>query len=361
MGNKSRRSPNTHAAPPSPPPRRSEPPRFAVVRTEVDEIKIVNVAQIAIARFTLLNGKTPFLTLETVADLLAASFSDRGGAFDPESFRGDAARDLAAHLILCGVDVQGAREALARTRGDLYAPYFGAAPRDAGEAFDEFGGGCACLTPPPAEPPPPAVADCLSCIQRSEAGICEAESEIINGTCEFYTDRDEQRESVRASLDGVRAEKAAEANEAIARLAAERQRADEETRREATEAAARAAFEVARKKARERSALAEENREAEMNEETRAACAFGANCKRFPKCGDCSLYALDKAAEPAEPSHVEEVAGETRAQLEARRDACAVFRGLVSSGVVGKYCGVGHEMSDPACALCRFLRVYSPA
>lgn len=361
MGNQSRRKPPTRNAPPSPPPKRSEPPRFAVVRTEVDEIKIVNVAQIAIARFTLLGGGKPFLTLETVADHLAASFEARGGTFDPEEFHGDAARDLAAHLILCGVDVQGAREALARSRGDLYAAYFGAPARDAGEAFDEYGGGCACLTPPPAEPPPLAAADCLSCIQRSEAGTCDAESEIVNGACEFYTDRDEQRESVRATLDGVRAEKAAEASEAIAALAAERQRAEEDTRREATEAAARAAFEVARRKARERAAVAEKNREAEMNEETRAACAFGENCKRFPRCGDCSLYALEEAAEPADVAHVEEVAGETRAQLEARRDACAVFRGLVSSGVVGKYCGVGHEMSDPACALCRFLRVYSPA
>lgn len=322
MGNQSRRKPNTRGVAPNPPPKRSDPPRFAVVRTEVDEIKIVNLAQIAIARFTLLGGK-PFLTIETVADHLAASFETRGGTFDPEEFRGDAARDLAAHLILCGVDVQGAREALARSRGDLYAAYFGAARRDAGEAFDTVGGGCACLTPPPADPPP-AEPNCRWCVQLSEEGVCEAESQIVNGACEFYTDREERRERIRAAFDGARDEKAAEASEAIA-------------------------------------ALAEENRERDMNEETRAACAFGENCKRFPKCGDCSLYALEEAAEPAEIAHVEEVAGETRAQLEARRDACAVYRGIMSSGVVGKFCGVGHEMSDPACALCRFLRVYSPA
>lgn len=302
------------------------------------------------------------MTLETVADHLAASFETRGGTFDPEAFHGDAARDLAAHLILCGVDVQGAREALARSRGDLYADYFGASARDAGEAFDEYGGGCACLTPPPAEPPPP----CNECpIPEHNGDRCDVpctsakpplssadRSRCRWGTsvaeeCRAFPHCDEcpQEMSGGADVNSIR----------------ERQRADEDTRREATEAAARAAFEVARRKARERAAVAEKNREAEMNEETRAACAFGENCKRFPRCGDCSLYALEEAAEPADVAHVEEVAGETRAQLEARRDACAVFRGLVSSNVVGKYCGVGHEMSDPACALCRFLRVYSPA
>jgi hypothetical protein len=95
----------------------------------------------------------------------------------------------------------------------------------------------------------------------------------------------------------------------------------------------------------------------------RLVCAYGAKCERFPACADCSLYALGERHDLADPRHVEQVAGEPVAALRARVERCGVFVGMKARGVeVGKqFCGVGHEMTDPACALCPFLRINAPA
>jgi len=56
-----------------------------------------------------------------------------------------------------------------------------------------------------------------------------------------------------------------------------------------------------------------------------------------------------------------EVTGEHRDVLAERVGRCGVFVGMQARGVeIGKqWCGVGHEMTDPACALCPYLRIAS--
>jgi hypothetical protein len=336
MGNASKKPKPAPRAPGGASSAKPAPPRFAVVRTEPDEIKIVNVEHVTIARFTVLPSGSPLLYLETIADGFAACFEKRGGIFDPESFSGSAALDLAAHLILCGVDVEGAADALARARGDVYADYFKREPRElpepdedneapgpcAGCAFqhDETCAGwipgglddaCGAFEPAPPAPPSPPIT-----------------------VAEF---RDE--------LSQIRAAGEIHAREVAADLALG----------EVGAAAGLAAI---------------------ANEETRASCSFGEACKRFPACGDCSLYALDRACEAlhngdrpegddrrvVHVEHVEQVSGETSAALLARVERCGVFVGLKGRGVVpgDQWCGVGHEMTDPACALCPYLRIYAP-
>ena len=98
-------------------------------------------------------------------------------------------------------------------------------------------------------------------------------------------------------------------------------------------------------------------------EAARLVCQYGAKCERFPSCADCSLYALGErhAIRPVDPHHVEEVTGEHRDVLAERVGRCGVFVGMQKRGVeIGKqWCGVGHEMTDPACALCPYLRIAS--
>jgi hypothetical protein len=325
MGNASKKPKPTPRAPGGAPSAKPAPPRFAVVRTEPDEIKIVNVEHVTLARFTVLPSGAPLLYLETLADGFAACFEKRGGIFDPESFTGPAALDLAAHLILCGVDVEGAADALARARGDVYATYFKREPRElpepdgcapdccSGCAFENdetcagwIPGGLddACGAFEPAPPSPPITVaefrDELSQI-RAVGEIRAGEVDPAVPYCERFRD---------------------------------------------------------------------------VAEDTRASCSFGESCKRFPACGDCSLYALDRACEAlhngdrpegedrrvVHAEHVEQVSGETSAALLARVQRCGVFVGLKGRGVVpgDQWCGVGHEMTDPACALCPYLRIYAP-
>jgi len=99
----------------------------------------------------------------------------------------------------------------------------------------------------------------------------------------------------------------------------------------------------------------------EFAKAARLVCQYGAKCERFPSCSDCSLYALGDRHEPADPHHVEEVTGEHRDVLAERVGRCGVFVGMQKRGVeIGKqWCGVGHEMTDPACALCPYLRIAS--
>lgn len=340
MGNTSKRKPaRTAAAAPAPRPPVA-PPKFVVIRDdEANTIEILNLDHVVHVLFRVA-GDEPILTAWTAADLAIPNP-------DPSEWHGQAAADILAHLILCGVDVGGASGALAAARGDLYAPYmrgaalvepgglgglpdpdeaaeapgpcagckhqhadrcdgwipggldddcgaYEAAAADAGARFDEHGGGCACLTPPP---PPPALA-----LGELRAG------EVSRRVSEF------------ADVPHMR----------------------------------------------------------KIAEATRRSCAFGANCKRFPYCLDCSLYALDRACARAHDGdhvegddarrvvhveHVEAVAGETSAQLLKRVERCNVFAGMRARGVVpgDQWCGVGHEMTDPACALCPYLRIYSPA
>jgi len=326
MGNTSKRKPpRAPGAAPRPP---TPPPRFAIVRGEykgaVAKIDIYNLDHV-VHVVSHVYGEERAIELWTLGP-------------DPIVLTGKAAADMLAHFILCGIDVEGAPEALASSRGEMYAPYiepppaelpdpdetgrdacsgcafennetcagwipgglddacgaFEAAAADAGKRFDEHGGGCACLTPPP---PPPARA-----IGEIRIGFVGKPEKIPANAAKHW-------------------------------------------------------------------------------ESTRASCAFGANCKRFPACGDCSLYALDRLCESANQreyldesdgdgerravhvEHVEQVSGETAAHLLERVERCGVFVGLKARGVVpgDQWCGVGHEMTDPACALCPYLRIYAPA
>jgi len=325
MGNTSKRKPAPRA-PGGAPSAKPSPPRFAVVRTEPDEIKIVNVEHVTLARFTVLPNGSPLLYLETLADAFAACFEKRGGIFDPESFTGSAALDLAAHLILVGVDVEGAADALARARGDVYADYFKREPRELPEPDDDE-----------AAPGP-----CAGCAFQNDETCAGWIPGGLDDACGAF-------EPAPPSPPITLAEHAAEFREMRAAGEIHAREVDDEIR-----------------------SLGD----VEHFEETRASCSFGEACKRFPACGDCSLYALDRACEAlhngdrpegedrrvVHVEHVEQVSGETSAALLARVQRCGVFVGLKGRGVVpgDQWCGVGHEMTDPACALCPYLRIYAP-
>ncbi len=93
----------------------------------------------------------------------------------------------------------------------------------------------------------------------------------------------------------------------------------------------------------------------------RARCWYGAECHRFPRCLGCSLRNLRDRTSPARPADVLEVTGKTSEELIERVRTCGVFRGLQQRGALfGKdYCNVGHEMKEPACACCEYLRIAS--
>jgi len=93
----------------------------------------------------------------------------------------------------------------------------------------------------------------------------------------------------------------------------------------------------------------------------RDMCWYGAECHRFPRCLGCSLRNLRDRTSPARPADVLEVTGKTSEELIERVRTCGVFRGLQQRGALfGKdYCNVGHEMREPACACCEYLRIAS--
>lgn len=437
MGNTSRRKPKpTPREPGGAPVAKPAPPRFAVVRhvtAGVSRIDVVNLDHVAHA-VAHVYGEEHAIELWTLADL-AGDYSRRlridrlcRGAEDPYpiTFTGDAAVNLLAHLILCGIDVEGAPAALARARGDLYAPYFkGTAtsepepvelpdPIDAADpgacrgcAF-EFVEPCAGWIPgglddecgafeaaaddaPPisdcreaydrlaaavsmsecAPPPAPPLFTGLDCVpSRSPLPVlspnnrddcahvngCEHWRRGLGCTVPNFDDCPKLKNAPTGPPWSIE-EQAAE----LAAIRASSKLAISEIHAGEVDAEIRALD------------------DAEHSEETRAACAFGASCKRFPACGDCSLYALDRACVDAhdgahlvDPAadrrvvhveHVEQVSGEKAAALLKRVERCGVFLGLKGRGVVpgDQWCGVGHEMIDPACALCPYLRIYAPA
>lgn len=397
MGNASKRKPRAPGGAPRPP---TPPPRFAIVRAEhtgaVAKIDIYNLDHV-VHVVSHVYGEERAIELWTLGP-------------DPIVITGKPAADMLAHFILCGIDVEGAPAALASSRGEMYAPY---------------------IEPPPAEPVEPAdpadeeIGECSECLFNTEAADkCPGWKRDTSGACENYRPiecegcENENEHSCpgwiasEPSGDSCAAYKASPA-EIYRRRAwvadeCEREAAEIDSGKYATDteengprktpADAAELRDVARK-IREEIAKGEplppraigEIRAGSVHEEpptlnanaakqweaTRASCAFGENCKRFPACGDCSLYALDRACAAAHDGdpltidgdrrvvhveHVEQVSGATSAALLARVERCGVFVGLKGRGVVpgDLWCGVGHEMTDPACALCPYLRIYAP-
>jgi hypothetical protein len=382
MGNTSKRKPKrAPGGAPRPP---TTPPRFAVVRDEEhNAIEIVNVEAVTFARFSVVNGDRPRLAL---------TLGDFSGFNDPDSmmvYYDNTAADLLAHLILCGVDIEGAARALAAARGDVYRDYFKATPDELPEPVAYGLAQCAecelaCdMDACPGWIPGGLDDDCGAFVQAvfEEGGEAEAErlassALFPNGIAPPPTTYD--TDGIRAGCDcptcrQVKHEHAPRPPIAVEEHAAELAQIRE---REREPLPPRAIGEIRAGSVDEEPPTLNANA-AKQWEATRASCAFGENCKRFPACGDCSLYALDRACAAAHDGdpltidgdrrvvhveHVEQVSGETSAALLARVERCGVFVGLKGRGVVpgDLWCGVGHEMTDPACALCPYLRIYAP-
>lgn len=98
-----------------------------------------------------------------------------------------------------------------------------------------------------------------------------------------------------------------------------------------------------------------------LNSSHRDNCWYGDGCHRFPRCFGCTLRNLRDRTSPASVSDVLEVTGKTSEELIERVRTCGVFVGLQKRGALfGKdYCAVGHEMREPACACCEYLRIAS--
>jgi len=481
MGNTSRRKPKpTPREPGGAPIAKPAPPRFAVVRhvtAGVSKIDVLNLDHVVHA-VAHAYGEEHAIEIFTHGDLVKFPMHDEPR---PITYTGEPAANLLAHLILCGIDVEGAPAALARARGDLYAPYFkGTAtgepePVELPDPVDEADpGACkgcafefvepcagwipgglddACGAFEPA-PPGPRHRPCTDCLDYSAAS-CFAPSGMGSRCPKFRpndappvspalfpnTDCREAYDRLAAAVamsEGappppappisveehaaeLRAMRKVEAANAAARTAeldaafgmspsaaapiaaAEVERlavaivaSDAKTAHLARKAAAVAAFDVAKAAA---TAAADKMHRArtctdcvrmtrtdckpdkpngicdrfELNprqvaaervnfaKAARLVCPYGAKCERFPACADCSLYALGERTSPADPHHVEEVTGEHRDVLAERVGRCGVFVGMQARGVeIGKqWCGVGHEMTDPACALCPYLRIAS--
>jgi hypothetical protein len=469
MGNTSRRKPKpTPREPGGAPISKPAPPRFAVVRVEtkgaVEKIEIYNLDHVVHVVAHVL-GEEHAIELWTLGDL---AVDDTGRKPAPITLTGKAAADMLAHLILCGIDVEGAPAALARARGDLYASYFkGTAtsdpePGDLGGLPDPDDAdpgackGCAFQFVEPCagwipgglddacgafEAAPTAEEEigqtrqstideracrlCLydyECVQKPRSGKgCELWHEKIGPAqgCSAHPAPPISVEEHAAELRAMRqvekahaAARSAELDAALGaalspaagpiaaveveRIAVMRSPSDTKTAGDARKAAALAAYEVAKASA---TAAAEKMNHARtcadcvrmtrtdckpdkpngicerfevdprkvaaervnFAKAARLVCQYGEKCERFPACADCSLYALGERHEPADPHHVEEVTGEHRDVLAERVGRCGVFVGMQKRGVeIGKqWCGVGHEMTDPACALCPYLRIAS--
>jgi len=411
MGNASKRKPPraTGGAPRPPTP----PPRFAIVRGEykgaVAKIDIYNLDHI-VHVVSHVYGEERAIELWTLTP----------GA-DPFVLTGKAAADMLAHFILCGIDVEGAPEALASSRGEMYAPYLNAEPVELPEPDDDeaapgpcagcafqFADHCAGWIPgglddacgafepaPPVSPNDrddcahvkgcehwrrglgctvPDFTECPKLVERVEDSIKAAHAPALfpNGIAPPPTTYD--TDGIRAGCDCPTCRQVKKEHEPKPPISVEEHAAELREIRERESGPALAIGEI-------RIGFADEAPSPSANaakhwESTRASCAFGANCKRFPACGDCSLYALDRVCVQAHEGaygpeeekrvvhveHVEAVSGETAAHLLERVERCTVFVGMKAAGVVpgDKWCGVGHEMTDPACALCPYLRIYAP-
>jgi len=406
MGNASKRKPPraTGGAPRPPTP----PPRFAIVRGEykgaVAKIDIYNLDHI-VHVVSHVYGEERAIELWTLTP----------GA-DPFVLTGKAAADMLAHFILCGIDVEGAPEALASSRGEMYAPYLNAEPVELPEPDDDeaapgpcagcafqhaetcagwIPGGlddaCGAFEAAPPAPFGPRHRPCTDCLDYSAAS-CFAPSGMGSRCPKFRTNdappvspalfpngiapppTTYDTDGIRAGCDCPTCRQVKKEHEPKPPISVEEHAAELREIRERESGPALAIGEI-------RIGFADEAPSPSANaakhwESTRASCAFGANCKRFPACGDCSLYALDRVCVQAHEGaygpeeekrvvhveHVEAVSGETAAHLLERVERCTVFVGMKAAGVVpgDKWCGVGHEMTDPACALCPYLRIYAP-
>lgn len=373
--------------------------RFALVRVSDRTIEAVNLDRILIAVFRVLpEGDDVEINLWTETE---SARSDGDG--DPIRFTGKPAADVLAHLAMIGMHVEGAADhLLAAPGGELFAPYF--APLDKlDEDRDDLGDrpeceGCGHVDHGCPDGFTPDASGACSNWRPVECADCARDENTCpgfepdnedGGLCANFADSPasltERRSRSRVCAacvheEGCTAylepgETAGHCSGFLGRTGARIDAADlgpivlapAELRAGEADAARPPSF--ARLGDDARAAL----------DATRDACAFGEKCQRFPACGDCSLYALDRACATLHDGgtldtdggerrrvhveHVEEVSGETSAALLARVNRCGVFLGMKRANVTpgDKWCGVGHEMTDPACALCPYLRIYAPA
>lgn len=362
MGNKSKAKP-TSASPPRTP-RGRDLPRFATVRDPaINGFVVVNLDHVVGAVFTVNRGGYP--RFEISGDNMSEPLANHG------QFHGVIACELAAHLVLCGVDVEGAADALDRARPGFY-DVLKEARAKAAAADEEHAATRAAL---------PA-ACCEKCknsdISDRAITYCMIESMIgSDGKCFDFDDTPDpdDEQAIRDMTDDSGppisiGELAADLHRAGVEIdPAERRRrllwAAGEAERVASEEGKTLAEadELRDVAAHLRADAAELLAAATTIDADRGACFYGEACRRFPRCKDCSLYALADRTTPADPAHVEEVTGQTRDELARLVGCCTVFLGMQSSGAeIGRqWCGVGHEMKEPKCALCPYLRISPPA
>jgi len=427
MGNTSRRKPKpTPREPGGAPIAKPAPPRFAVVRhvtAGVSKIDVLNLDHVVHA-VAHAYGEEHAIEIFTHGDLIKFPIHDDP---HPITYTGEPAANLLAHLILCGIDVEGAPAALARARGDLYARYFKGTATGEPEPVelpvsDEAAHALPVLSPNDRDDcahvkgcehwrrglgcTVPDFTECPKLVERVEGAIKDSHAPPISveeHAAELRAMRQVEAANAAARTAELDAALGMSPSAAAPIAAAEVERlavaivaSDAKTAHLARKAAAVAAFDVAKAAA---TAAADKMHRArtctdcvrmtrtdckpdkpngicdrfELNprqvaaervnfaKAARLVCPYGAKCERFPACADCSLYALGERTSPADPHHVEEVTGEHRDVLAERVGRCGVFVGMQARGVeIGKqWCGVGHEMTDPACALCPYLRIAS--
>lgn len=306
-----------------------------------------------------------FINLDRIADARAdfedgkvrIRFSDlsEDGYFD--TFTGRPAEDMIAHLVMVGIDITGAAEVLRQRQQDiretletLYVledtqlePFHRGeigigSGDDEPERFDGEGGGEAAHTPTSATPPisleelardleeerEPAFkgTKCLECVKVDKTSCTWSNSA---GLCPSY----ERKPSLKSDSDRV-FYRTGPADGTTAEIP------------KALEVLAGAADIVG-------------------TSADRANCWYGEECHRFPRCLGCSLRNLRDRTSPANAAEVLEVTGKTYKEIIEKIRTCGVFQGLKQRGALfgQENCNVGHEMREPACALCEYLRNFS--
>jgi hypothetical protein len=321
MGNKSSK--------PKPTTRPTAPrtlPRFFTVRDPAFKgFEIVNLDRVVGAVFQV--NRTGYPTIEIITAEQDREQTPNGLGIG--SYCGAVACDVAAHLVLVGVDVEGAAEALHRARPGMYEQLHAARSK--------------CLADDAKNAAQIAALPCVRCEDCSHAYSTVGGSVALD--CELGTCRDEQKKCV--DFDP-------------------REMASSSTPVDHYQAACLTPPPAIGPEPEELLRAVEQlGQVAEVvgTSADRDLCAYGSACRRFPRCEDCSLYALRDRAERASIEHVEEVAGMTKGELWRLVDTCEVHRGFLRHGAKpGEVqCRAGYDLAEPSCAICPYLPVAAPS
>ena len=324
MGNKSK-TPNTTPARPTAP---RTLPRFFTVRDPAFRgFEVINLDHVVGAVFAINRNGNPSIEVITDEPCGGENPRERGGV---GSYVGAIACDVAAHLVLIGVDVEGAALALDRARPGMYEQLHTTRAR--------------CVANEEKYASARAALPCVRCEDCAHSYSTAGGSVELD--CELGGFRDENKKCSDFEPQTGASSSSAPADHCQAACLT-------------TPPAIGPDFEELHRAVEQLCQVAD----VVSTSADRDLCAYGSACRRFPRCDDCSLYALRDRAERATVEHVEEVAGMTKGELWSQVDTCEIHRGFLRHGAQPEQvkCSAGHDLAEPFCAICPYLPVAAPS